>query len=589
MSLTSSAQDVDESLSAYCLATSSSAEDAIRYFHEVRIRAISRQVQHVGALRQNLLNALNLYIHTLRQTADVLSGRLFNSLKKLTMQPVLADPTIRQIGELGIDVYQAWISKEIIFFTPWIKHGQTSKSSADKIITSWSKLAFESLVTEATTALLGCEEFQDALAIRQGLLEAWLPVLNSVPCFSSIDVLEGIRNLMNDRLISILQRQTEKLTHVGVELSSIVTSWSKLSFKTSLSLWDPELVFLDPSDGAVTFKRQLTRRALGQEDHVLQFLNIYENWLTDTMNHFALIRELQNVRWEDILEDDVDEELLESVTGLLKDDDFQLLHISLKKCLRSEYQSLQLKLNEIVEEMDGQHQGLQAAFLLRIIRAIRGSMPDQVVREGYVFAEDIASTMHGILGDEIVRQISLSTLTKSLRRRRQRCAGRTLWEGDPQLPVQPSQAAFKLLQRVTLLMDQQGPDLWNSAAVNDLKSRLISQILSTTKKCLDKGPMKATPVEKSSTNGDIGGEEAGAAQKESEFEIARDHRFQLLFDILFLGFALGQDEAVSDEPLKSFTDAVKEGSELNDDSIEVVKIRSQEYWKRTKLLFGLLS
>ncbi|KAK2853228.1 hypothetical protein FQN49_005274, partial [Arthroderma sp. PD_2] len=119
-----------EGLSAFCLATSSSSNDAIRHFCEVRKNAIGQQIiqdsQHNG-----ILFALKLYLQTLRQTDHLLTGPLAVALEKLTTQPLLSDPGILRLGELNIDVLKPWILTDIQHFTPWIKYNEIPKSERD--------------------------------------------------------------------------------------------------------------------------------------------------------------------------------------------------------------------------------------------------------------------------------------------------------------------------------------------------------------------------------------------------------------------------------------------------------------------------
>ncbi|WEW61523.1 hypothetical protein PRK78_007013 [Emydomyces testavorans] len=586
ISSSSSVEDIIESLSAFCLVSRSSAEAALRHFHDVRLEVIGHQVEQSSSLRHALLGALSLYTHTLQRTANMLSGPLFDALKKLTMRPLLDDPAITCIGELGIDIFQPWISKEIRNFTPWIQHDQMSKQAAENVIKTWSKEAFDTLIAVAKTQLSRCEDFREVVSVRNFLLEAWLTGLNSTPCHSSMEVLEGIRSVINDRLVSILRAQSKGLTCVGIEISSTIAGWVDLQNRAlPLSLWDPELVFLDFSDGALTFKTELMRRMQGHDAHILQVLDIYQNWLTTIMSRTGMIQELRAGRWEDIIDDDVDEDVLEIVKDELSEDDPHLLQTEHADALLEGFKSLQNSLNETVEGMRGPNLAPQAGFLLRIIRAIRTNIPGEVSNQDYIFAHDLVPKLHCILAEEVVSHISPSSLTRSLNPSRLRCPGRTLWEGDPQLPVQPSQAAFKLLRALVLAMEQQGPDLWDHAAVNELKLCLISRIITAITPSLE-GPSVTSESDQGTTNGEHRVEDM---EKDAESGATADHKTQLLFDILYLGCALTTAEGSNiEDQLKPLIDTLESDLKFVEQHMDTLRKRSQEYWKRTHLLFGLL-
>src|SRR5436190_4902635 len=128
--------------------------------------------------------------------------------------------------------------------------------------------------------------------------------------------------------------------------------------------------------------------------------------------------------------------------------------------------------------MTQRNRASQAAFVLRVIREMQRSLPKELSNLHFDFAQEIVSKLHQVLVTEIVSQLSPSILTRVLKNPGTRCAGRTLWEGDPQLPVQPSPPAFNLLRQLVSAMEQQGPDLWNVIAVDLIKAQLKNQILS---------------------------------------------------------------------------------------------------------------
>ncbi|KAI1979911.1 hypothetical protein LOZ53_000490 [Ophidiomyces ophidiicola] len=573
------AQDIVKSLSAYCLTTSSSAEDAYRYFHDIRQEEIGRQIGKNGSVRHNLLSALALYMYTLQNTVELLGGQFFTTLENLTSSPLLDDPAVRVIGELEIGTLYPWISKEIRNFKPWIKHDRMSKQTLEMLVNSWSKIAFDNLVTRAKSKLKCCENFQELLSIRKCLLEKWLPAFSSIPCYSSTDVLDKIRRMINEQLITVIQLRNNELDSVGEAISSAMTKWPDVSTFAS-KLWEPEFVFADTSDGATRFKLQLVDRVQGHDSCVLHVLDAYKYWLNAVINRSSMIQELRNLKWEDVLDDDVEEELSETICDYLSDDDPHILQNEQIESLLKSYKSLEIVLKLAAERKSPPHQLSQTAFLLRITRSIRENSPDQVAITDYSFAQSLVPSLHSILAEKISSQSSLSTIGKSLLRHRTRCAGRSLWEGDEPLPVLPSQATFKILQQLVLSMEQEGPDLWTPAAISALKRDMLDRI----------GTVVMTNYEKLLSTAELGQARQSVQQEqESHKSSLRDHKIQLLFDLLYLRSALScNDKSASKQSLKKVVDVVHKDLKLSGDSMDILGSRSHEYWLRTRLLFGLL-
>ncbi|EEP78673.1 predicted protein [Uncinocarpus reesii 1704] len=585
-SIDSSVQDIIEALSAFCLATSSSTHDAFGHFHKIRLDAIASKFEQPGAICDAALGALMLFSNTLHRTTDMLSGPLFDAIKKLCIHPLLGDSAIQCMSELGIEMVQSYIPKEIRNFTPWIKHEQIPKEAAGTIIKSWSKEAFDDLSARANSKLSSCENFQEVLSTRNRLLKEWLPGLNSTPCHNPMGILEAIRTMANDQLISIIRAQSEGITVVGIEASRIISDWHDTQDQDrELSLWDSELVFADFSDGATTFKRELMRRCQGHGAHVGQVLDIYRSWLATVTNRCTMVQELRSLRWEDMMEDDVDEELLEAIPDLLNTDDPHLLITEHTNALIKGYKLLETSLEEAVKGISGSHCAMKTAFLLRIIRGIRSNVPKEVAHQDYIFAQDLISRLHSALAEEVVSRTSPSILTKSINRLGSRCAGRTLWEGNPSLPTQPSQVLFMLLRTLVMEMEQEGPDLWTMAAVDELKSRFMGQVVSANNPKLEQPPT-CGGTEQDSPNGT---EEGAEENQDKRLENTRDHQIQLLFDLQFLDQALQTTDSNTQSGLSPLIDVLLKELDFSEESMVTVKKRSEEYWNRTRMLFGLLA
>jgi hypothetical protein len=471
------------------------------------------------------------------------------------------------------------------------------------MIKHWSKEAFGNLKSGMSQNLEKWDDFGDILLLRRSLLVSWLPVHDSAPCHSSVEVLDGIRSVVNRRLISILRAQAKGLTLLGLDISSIVASWDEAREKSAApSLWEPNLTFLDYSDGAATFKEEIINRTLGKDNHVLNVLDSYHAWLATIGNRKGLIEELQRTRWEDIVEDVEVDDVLLSVGRTLNQVDPLLLLKEHEETLVKAFATLETSLQSTLADKTGRFRACQAAFILRAIREMRRSLPNELLNRLLYFGHEVESKLHQVLAAEIVSQLSPSTLTRVFRDPGIRCAGRTLWEGDPQLPVQPSPSAFKLLRQLVSAMEKQGTDLWNTTAVDLVKTQLKNQIVSTVRLSLESDP----PTDhQPATSGNFPAlsrrdGEHGNSSFEGSMTMAlstlatdsniRDLKLQLLFDVLYLDEALSLRNA-----LKSGETDLRLITELSDwhihppqTSMDRLRKQSQAYWKKTMLLFGLL-
>lgn len=592
--------DIIESMSAFCLATSSSCEDAIRHFHHIRSKAIESRLTEAHSTHSSVVEAFNLYLRTLQRTAELISGRLSDTLGRLTAKPIMSDPAIQNMGELGIDILQGWVSDDIKHFLPWIKHDNVSKHDANKITKKWSKESFDNFRVQAGNVLKGSDDFSDLVDLRTELLEAWLPVQYSTPTHASLEVLQGLRHLISNPLVAVLRAQSEGLTSLGLNISSTITDWSDAEGEQSVpSLWGPDLTFLDFSEGAGAFKEEITNRMLGRSPAVLQVLDSYQTWMSVTQDRQTMIAELRRTKWEDVAEDEEDEEV-EDVGGMLNDDDPHLLQMEHDASLAKGFASLHTSLRDALANMEGEHRASRAAFMMRIIREIRRRIPTEYAKEGRdAFAQDLIPKLQRILAAEIVCQLRSSILTRYLKRRPSKCPGRSLWEGDPQLPIQPSSMMFRFLRELTAAMEQQGQDLWNPDAVDEMKRQLVEQVVPDVRGVLSEMPISGSdqPVsnpDHTQESDDAEHESAPATESPpaQESDALQDCKIQLLFDLLYLSQALelrtphssGDDD---DNSIKSVMNMLQE--EHGSPDTQSLATRAQEYWTRTQLLFGLLA
>lgn len=631
-SASSTADDIIEAMAAFCLATNSSSADVIRHFHQVRLDVIGNQLELADPSGENMLKALKLYIRTLQNTKILFSRRLSDALAKLKARPILTDSQIRGLDDLDIDVLERWVASDVRNFTPWIKCDEMSKSDAEKAIKQWSKQAFESFTKGCQKCLKDHSDLSGLISLRKKALDIWLSARSSTPTHSSLSVLEGIRNIFNGQLATILRTQASTLNAVGKDVSSLIARWDDREHASPRSLWDPSLTSHDYSDGAATFKQAIMDTLLGRNDDITAVMRAYHSWLASIEKSRSIVNDLRRTKWEATLDEDEDDALVDPA-ATLNDDDPRSLEGEQKSAVVQALVDLQSSFRDTVETFGTSNQSDKAAFMLRLIRDLRRDLPIEILDDDdFDFASDIVPKLQEILTMQVVAQTAPSSIMRSFHRNARdgskKVPGRALWEGDPQLPVQPSPPTFKFLRRLMMSMEQQGPDLWNPSTVGVMKkmlSRELANAVLSAYENISSPSQNGSEAEKAATAPAERNSQEQQGPKPSEMEqsasdpgLLRDWKIQLLFDAFYLQAALatttntnpkekdkdkdigdGNGDGDSDKKQKE-----KEKDELVDvaekiqdnlDSSGKEKIANevnkaaQEYWKRTELLFGLLA
>lgn len=583
----SAAEDIVEAMSAYCLATSSSSNDVINHFHKIRMEAVGFQLGRIDSASENILKALKLYIRTLQNTKLLFSRRLSDALGRLKTRPILADQEVRKVDGLDLDVLERWVGNDIKNFTPWIKHSELPKTEAEKLINEWSKQAFETFMEGFQKNLEHITSFHDLISLRKRILDTWLPVQSSTPTHSPLGVLGGIRNAINNRLGSIVRDQAKELTSIGLDISSIITSWDTQELVHTQSLWDPTLGSFDFSNGAVAFKQEIVDRSLGHGTTISRILKAYGDWLAKVEDSRVAVDELKRIRWEDVLDDDEDEDIPTGSIEMLNQEDPRNIQEDRKAALAKAFSTLQTSLHGALGNISTSNPGQPAAFLLRIIRGTRRKLPPEIIDSNLDFAHDLVPRLHQILAKDILAQISVSRISQYVHAGKSKVAGRSLWRGEPELPIQPSPVTFKLLRRLASVMEEHGPDLWNISSLELLKHEISKEISTSLCMALDNlGSANGVDDQSSESDDNEVHEPNGIS-----ISISADRKIQLLFDMLYLEQAFSTKSQVkAGEPsLQSVVERLQQEIGSTNELDDELKKRAQDYWERTALLFGLLS
>ncbi|KAL4992873.1 hypothetical protein BDW68DRAFT_149021 [Aspergillus falconensis] len=583
----STIDEVIEALAAYCLSTSSSSDDAVGYYHKIRLDVIGNQLDTAKASGENILAALRLYIQTLQFSKTLLSRRFTDVLGKLKSRPLFTEPDIRDFDELSLDVLGRWVAADIINFTPWIKLNEQSKQDADRAIKKWSKGAFEEFVRRSQASLMTWADFSQLLQLRKETLELLLCSWSSTPTHSTLQVLEGIRTVFNNRLKDILSDKAKDLGAFGQAVASAISSWDG-DHGAAQSLWDHELVTLDYSNGAAAFKKAITDRLLGRDGDISSVTKAYRDWLLTIRALREAVDALREVRWPDILDETADEDLELDVAAILNEDDRQLSWNALKAAVRQAFDALQSSFADTFKDIGGSNRGQKAAFMLKLVRLVRRDLPYEFIPRNTEFYKDIVPSLQEILAAEVIANTRPLSFTTSVNPRTKTLAGRMLWEGNPELPVQPSPATFKFMRRMVESMDRHGQGLWDMSTVYVLQNAVqneaaqrITAYLNDIDSLADQpkpGDEEETPVQNGDTH--------SVAPTEAQLH---DAKLQLYFDTILLNSAT-VNKATQQSPLQEVAEKLRNSFGSDAGSIsKTMDQRAQEYWHRTRLLFGLLA
>ncbi|KAJ6121989.1 hypothetical protein N7512_004454 [Penicillium capsulatum] len=587
--------NIVESLAAFCLATSSSADDAIHHFHQVRLDVIARQLD---LSRDNIPQSLRLFIHTL-QTSKVLRSRQFAEvLSKLKARPILSDPEIRSLDGLDIEVLGRWAAPAVNNFTPWIKLSELSRSEAVESIKEWSLQAFEKLSEGCQQSLATSNDFAEILSLRATTLELWLVSWASTITHHSVDVLERLRSIFNNNLKRVLMAEVQTVNEISQRMSSIISSWETTDHVHVGSVWDYDLIVADYSNGAAAFKQTVADRLLGRDDDVSAVMRKYQTWLKSIQDVKESIESLRSLRWTDVLvgggveDDDVD------ITPRLNSEDPRLLSEGLHTSVRQAFDHLQSSFTDCFKAFGTSHLGQKATFLLRVIRLVRRNIPVGFVADDFLFCGNAVPELQKQLATEVVAHsgslsLQLSSNAHQDTRKLKIVPGRSLWEGEFAVPVQPSPGAFKYLRCLTATMDENGTDLWDPSTVKVLKEQLREHLEESLRSTLDKlenwsaevkdeKPAEERDEKQQENNSDPAPVDSETA--DGEADVLRDWKIQLFFDSAYLEHAIG-----GPTQLKGAIDLVQAKIDLSAETTKAIQKGSQDYWKRTELLFGLLA
>ncbi|KAK3313538.1 hypothetical protein B0H66DRAFT_566462 [Apodospora peruviana] len=611
--------DVLKALSAYSLPTNSGAQDVLRHFLRVRSEAmaLAAEVPEDGSNRSSpkqVLRCLSMYTKTLQDVQTLVPHRLPDALAALKEDRLLADKSLRAMEGLRLDVYERWCGDEIRYFTPFIRHDDFDSRQAKEMLTDWAREGSEVFLRGLEKMLDAMVEFKAIVDLRTSVLKLWITEGGKVRGFDSSVMLDRIRDVVNGHMLQVLESKVHKLRLVGSEASAAVDAWREGTTDQRRGLWEADSFGIDLSNGAAHFAQDVIARLYGRNDAVSKAVTSYKSWFRVIDDVGQVVDQLKRQRWDNDVDGEIeDEETIEHRQKLLAREDPQKLSDHLSASLVKAYKDLDEHLVSLWNaHREGPNRGPIAMYFLRLLRDMRSRLPEDLVQVK-PFGLAAVPSLHQTLAETVVISPLDELVTVALARRA--VVGRSLWEagggGLPELPTLPSPGIFQFLRNLSMSMSDAGGDLWNPVAVVVLKKYLrkhLSEVWLESFEAVSVGEEeesqtaeeKKAEAEESGKNEDDGNitkpdddESTPVASKEmneiSTEQQRKDLFVQWLFDISYLGFFLSLPDSSIGE-LKSLEEELYRKTELDNlKARERLVKTSQEYWKRTSLLFGLLT
>lgn len=584
-----------DNMCAYALTSSATPTDILRHFHNVRLQAMEGFLVDDESNAADPTKAVKLLVQTAQVTQLIFPKRLSDALARLKDLPLLQQKDVLSLDELELSIHAPWVAEELRNYTPWPRHDELQKSEADKQLKAWTKQAVRSFVNSLKRSLSAKHSFDEVVQARKEIFNAWPWSGRGLPGLDPDEIVDELREILNEKLSTIISDSTGKLDGVLSIVHPAPTSATTKQW--SSSLWDPDLVAADASNGGAVFKERIRNVYYGDDTTSFSAVQAYDTWLDEVTSLMSALKGMKEDRWEADLAEDDDDIDTESRRALLSEDDPRDLEEALSESLQKGFSAFQTKLTEQVQHIADTNIEVSVVYL-RIIREISqrsvGEGFGRKLQVSHSFGRDLV----GPLQEQIARKAVKGPFEKYLHSLESfgtssTLTGRLLWEGNPPLPIQPSPAVYRFLRDMNSSMSQMGGDIWSSGTTKALKQFVHSQLSHAIQHdCLQTIIKQMAPAEtnghENSGNVTAETEESDQDREQSEYaildQLKREKTTQLLFDWVYLSSAFGSEETAS-RTAKALIEAAK----IEESDRTRMEKNATEYWKRTYLMFALLA
>lgn len=595
-------EDVLKALTAYSLATSSGARDVLWQFLKIRGEALKLTFELDGDDRvrgtHDVLRGLRLYSKTVLDVQALVPSKLTEALAALKRQPLVKDAAVRKHEGLRIDTYERWLGDEIEYFTPFIRHDDLEGKRAREMLGKWASDGSGALLDGLHKTLADMAELKVIVDMRTSVLKLWIVDGGKAKGFDPSELLNQMRETINQHMLNVVEAKVSRLRLIGVEVAATLASWQQGVTDLHESLWEQDTFDMDLTNGAASFAQDVVSCLYGRNNAVSRAVSSYKSWYHVIDDVGQVVDRLRRQRWDNDEDEVEDEDTLEQRQQLLSKDDPESLQDSLNSSLIKAYKALDEQLQASWKtQSDSESKGGVAMYLLRVLRDIRAQLPDLDLVKG--FGLEILPPLHEVVAYTVV-ETPLKDMTDQVLTRKS-VVGRSLWEGEPELPTSPSPGIFRFLRDMSLSMSDAGMDLWYAALLTTLKQLLSRRLRESWLEAVDQLE-RVAKQEKENGELDVAKSEGEETAKDEEVNGTKeaaiatgaevtDERWKELmvqwhFDVLYLRCYLASSSSSADD-FKKLEEAIHGHTALDKAAVERMSKASQDYWKRTSLLFGL--
>jgi conserved oligomeric Golgi complex subunit 1 len=461
--------ELTDVICAFCLATSSSCNDAIHHFQHRRLGQIRHSAQGSHGDHQHTVKTFKYYIHSLRTTKLLLGQDVPRALNRLQQTAILQDFDVLRLEHLNLSSLRILMPTEIQAFTPYIKKSELSEDDASKLLEKWSQEAFTTVQCQLTTHLKTLDSTSSAFQLRQDLLSAWLQSCFSTP--THIDIVESLRKTLNEHIGSLLESQVSSLTSVATQIiksaETICDDQTTKSSPTAMpSIWSPTIVTTPIMKGATPFLTTLRTHALGNTPTLVSTSTSLSTWCASILHLRQSITTLTKIRWQDVLEepDADDEDASKLIIQQLTTEDPSLFSTNLETALSSTIATFQATVFSFGSSTTSPEVALH---LLRSLRSASLHLTALPSADTTALQSSIPH-LHNVLANSVTnrldRTMSSSPSYKNI--------------SVDQLPDNfPTPSAFATLRTLCkIMLEVGGTDTWTRDAVGAVKGTVKQKI-----------------------------------------------------------------------------------------------------------------
>jgi conserved oligomeric Golgi complex subunit 1 len=454
-----------KALSAYCLVTSSSPEDALVHLRHLRLEKIQQRLVNHHSPSQ-LCKILEYQVSSLEMFKSILGRPLIEAMNNLQKRPILAEPSIQGHEALDLSRLSSLLPEDVRSFVPYFKKSVPSAEALQSELEAWSHEACTAICESLRTCLSGITEMEDVTDLRRKLYTILLPTFFSTPAAQFIR--EQFAIIISDRIKDLCCVHSKSLEEITTQLVR-----DDGSFTTPKLLWSANLAKASLDTNGIRLAKEVSKRHEGHNASLIKSAKALRKWSVTSVSMHARLEEVTKIRWRDIVEepDDEAEEGAAFLIRVLTDTEPKLYTKTLREEQRKILDICHSRIAEAAEAVIRPESATEHAIrLLRSVRLFKTSM-QHGESDGNISDYRLRSTissLHTKIAEDIATKLS---------RKIQASIASKPQEKQSVLDSMPSTRAFNTLRQLCkILMEIGGTDLLSQPLVERVKESVRLKI-----------------------------------------------------------------------------------------------------------------